>query len=61
MRVFTQLASTHARLLERKVKKVIAKQKNSITTELVWNSIMSAILLFWNTNMADLTSCENTP
>ena len=31
----------------------------SIPGGLVWYTIMAAISLFWNTNMAAVTSCEN--
>ena len=39
-------------------KKVFLKGKSLNPTGLVWNTNMAAVLLFRNTNMADVTSCE---
>ena len=33
---------------------------SSTPTGFVWNTNATAILLFWNTNMATVMSCENT-
>ena len=55
--VFTHMASSNAKLLEKKT--VLTEEKGSTLTGLVWNTNMAAVLLFWNTNMADSTSCEN--
>ena len=40
--------------------KVFAQEKSSNPTGPVWDINMAAVLLFWNTNMAAMTSCENT-
>ena len=40
-------------------KESIYIKMNSIPGELVWYTIMAAISLFWETNMAAVTSCEN--
>ena len=40
-------------------KKVFTYEEGSARTKRVWNSSMATVLLFWNTNMAAVTSCEN--
>ena len=35
-------------------------KNDSTPTGLVWDTIMAAGELFWDTNMAAVTSCENT-
>lgn len=35
------------------------KERGSTPTRLVWGRNMAAILLFWDTNMADVTSCKD--
>ena len=35
------------------------KERGSTPTRLVWSRNMTAILLFWDTNMADVTSCKD--
>ena len=52
--VFTHLTSSHIGLLKQKKAFCIL-----IPGELIWNTIMAAIPLFWKTNMAAVTSCEN--
>ena len=49
--VFTHVASTYANLM---------KKKKAFTQDWL-NTNMAAVLLFWNTNMADATSYENAP
>ena len=53
----SDVASTYANLLEQK--KAFAKGKNSTPTGLSWYTKMAAVSLFWNTNIAAVTSCEN--
>ena len=40
-----------------KLKKVFIEEKGSTLTQLVWNTSMAAVSLFWDTNMALVTSC----
>ena len=42
----------------REQKKAFTYEKGSTPTGLVWNTNMVAVLLFWKTNMADVT-CQN--
>ena len=51
------MASIYANSMEQK--KVFAQDKSSTPRGLVSNTNMAAISLFWNTNMAAMTSCEN--
>ena len=51
-----RVASSYANLSEQK--KVFSKGKGLNPTGLVWNTNMAAVLLFRNTNVADVTSCE---
>ena len=41
-------------------KEAFAKEKSSTPRGLVWDTNMATVSLFRNTNMADVTSCENT-
>ena len=50
------VAGMHANLLEQK--KIFVQEKG--LTGLVCNTIMAAVSLFWNNNMADVKSRENT-
>ena len=34
-------------------------KKGSTLAALVWNTNMAAVLMFWDSNMANATSCEN--
>ena len=40
-------------------KKACTQEESSTPTELVWNPNMAAAPLFWHTNIAAMTSCEN--
>ena len=40
-------------------KKVFALEKSSTPTGLVWGTNITTVSLFWDTNMAAVTSCEN--
>ena len=51
------LVSIDASLLEQK--KAFSQEKSSTLTGLVWDTNMVAALLFWETNMAAVSSCEN--
>ena len=51
--VFTHMAICRAHWLQGKA---FTKRKNSTPTGFVWEANMAAILLFWETNMADLSS-----
>ena len=51
------MVRSHANLL--KQKEVFTQEKSSVHTGLVWYTNMVAISLFWNNNMAAVTSCEN--
>ena len=53
--VFTHVASNYSNLLEQK-KKEFTEEKSSTPKRLVWNTNMAALLMFWDTNMADMMS-----
>ena len=53
--VFTHVASNYSNLLEQK-KKEFTEEKSSTPKGLVWNTNMAALLMFWDTNMADMMS-----
>ena len=40
-------------------KKIVCIRKESNPTGFVWNTNIVAVSLFWNFNMAAVTSCEN--
>ena len=40
-------------------KKMFALEKSSTPTGLVWSTNITTVSLFWDTNMAAVTSCEN--
>ena len=40
-------------------KKMFALEKSSTPTGLVWGTNITTVSLFWDTNMAAVTSCEN--
>ena len=40
-------------------KNVLTQEEGSNPTGLVWNANTTAFSLFWETNMAHVTSCEN--
>ena len=42
-----------------KQKETFTEKKSSTPTGFVWYTYMAALLLFWSTNMAAVTSCEN--
>ena len=54
--VFTHVASIYANLLEQK--KAFTQEKSSTPTGLVWDTKMAVVSLFWDTNVAAMTSCE---
>ena len=57
--VFTHLSGGYANLLEQK--KVFTYEKGWTCTVLIWKTNMTAVSLFWNTNIAGMvTSCKNT-
>ena len=56
--VFTPVGSIYSTLLEQK--KTFTQEKSSTPTGMVWDTNIVAVLLFWDTNMAAMTSCENT-
>ena len=35
------------------------REKGSAVTGVVWDTISAAVLMFWDTDMADVLSCEN--
>ena len=51
--VFTHMAICRAYWLQGKA---FTKRKNSTPTGFVWDANMAAILLFWETNIADVSS-----
>ena len=55
----THVVSSYANLLQKRESLYIRKKLNSHPTGLVCNTNMAAVSLFWDTDMADLTSCEN--
>ena len=55
---FTHLASIYANLLEQK--KAFTGEKSSTPTGFAGYTNMATVSLFSNTNMAAMTSCENT-
>ena len=52
------MASNCANLLEQK--KAFTLEKGSTPAGLIWDTNMAAVLLFLDTNMVDVISCENT-
>ena len=52
------MASSYANLSEQKKVVFFFKGKGLNPTGLVWNTNMAAVLLFRNTNVADVRSCE---
>ena len=53
----TGVASSYANLSEQE--KVSSSEKSSNPTGQAWLTNMAAVILFWNTNTADVTSCES--
>lgn len=55
--VFTHVTSSKINLLE--PEDVFIREKGSAVTGVVWVTISAAVLMFWDTDMADVLSCEN--
>lgn len=53
--VFTHVANIFVNLLEKK--ETFTPKTNPTPTEMVWNTKMAAMVFFWKTNMATVTSC----
>ena len=56
--VFTHVADIYANLFEQN--KAFSLEKSSTPEGFVWYTNVATISLFRNTNMATVTSCENT-
>ena len=54
---FTHMASIYANLSEQM--KAFSSEKSITPTGFVWNTKIVIVSLFWNTNMAAVTSCES--
>ena len=57
--VFTHVASIYANLLEQKRKR-LHKKGLQLPQDWFWTPTWPPFKLFWDTNMASVTSCENT-
>lgn len=55
--VFTHVTSNKINLLE--PEDVFIRENGSAVTGVVWDTISAAVLMFWDTNMADVLSREN--
>ena len=55
--IFTHVASIYANLLEQK--KAFTREKSSTPRRFSGYTNMATVSLFWNTNMAAVTSFEN--
>ena len=54
------MASNYANLLEQK--RAFTEEKSSVNSHRIgWHANKAVVSLFWNTNMAAVTSCKNAP
>ena len=54
------MASNYENLLEQK--RAFTEEKSSVNSHRIgWHANKAAVSLFWNTNMAAVTSCKNAP